>query len=398
MRWPALALVGSLVVAGCLASPKDDIFAEKTWVPGDVEVEGVVASVETLRSGDQDFLRVEFEDSSGTGVAFLGADYPRCTTVMVPATEQVHVGQRYRTTLHFEATTFNGQPAIVAPELECPLGLLNTVSIVVEAVGWVSGCNLRPLRWDAMGVTFEVDAPTGRSQPASEVSARLATWRTEPRALDSAMAWADASAAIFVDVTRLTGGAGGPPGPFSAVEDLGPLVGGDGRLRHVDANGNGLLDDFDRLTLQLPPEPTGYQLYSLVLDPVGPPDESGQTECAGASWVLVNGPHGIVRWRLTGPDAPVALRLSPDEPRAAATVTWMSREGIAWGTRVEARCQPEAAPARVTSADGSPKPLDGTATVEVGDVVVGCPGATLRLMDRVQSGIIWQHDFERGST
>src|SRR5687768_1058098 len=113
---PAVAFL--ILAAGCI-QPMTDIervAADPSWEPGTVEVDGRIARLEALELDGAPWWRVELE--TGAPLPFLGPkESPLanpCTQVLVPATEPLAVGQTLRTTLRFESTTYNGDPAVLA--------------------------------------------------------------------------------------------------------------------------------------------------------------------------------------------------------------------------------------------------------------------------------------------
>src|SRR5439155_1669625 len=169
------------------------------------------------------------------------------------------IGARFQTTLHFQALTVNGDPAVSAPELHCPFpSALEAIGTVLDAVSLVGGrillayngtgpngvvhyeiltANGRAYRPDTLPATLRKSVPIQGSNPALPAGGPI----------DSPARWRDFGALQFLR-------ASGAYSEFPIVDDMPSLAAGvsqNGSLRFVDTNVDGLVDDGDRLDVNL---------------------------------------------------------------------------------------------------------------------------------------------------
>lgn len=183
-----------------------------------------------------------------------------------------HIGQAFQTTLHFESYSINGDPAVWAPELSCPFpSNFEAIAVVVDAVSSIQSILLAYNGTDASGWSyFEIVTHNGESYRADKLSASLLRSRPvrgfDPQlpaggVVDSAYRWLLLGSIEYLWI------AGGEN--FHVVDRMPSLTGTatNGSLRFVDLNGNGLVDDGDRLDARVAPTDaaTSWNVYQLVI-------------------------------------------------------------------------------------------------------------------------------------
>src|SRR5207247_962001 len=188
------------------------------------------------------------------------------------------IGDSFRTTVHFIAYVFNGDPVVAAPELPCPFPVLPwAIGAVYDAVSTVAGFALLYRETDANGwARYEVLTSTGDAYRPAVLPLTLrrspAVLAQDPGlrargSINSASAWEAAMAVQYVLVS----------GDFRSapiVDEMASLLDGtsrNGTVRYVDLNANGLLDDGDRLDLRAadPGTPTAYDTFMLQVGEAG---------------------------------------------------------------------------------------------------------------------------------
>lgn len=207
------------------------------------------------------------------------------------------IGQTFQTTLHFQSYTINGDPAVTAPELACPFpDFLTSLQASQDGVSRVAGLALvynatEPGGWldyrvftanqaryelSVLPVTLRKAAPVPKGNPMFPTGS----------AVDSPERW-----------TALTGiqlvGSLGSSSAFPVVDQMTSLAEGtsaNGSLRYVDANGDRMLDDGDRLDVRILPIPSSNSWDTYLLQ-VGNLFFNNLTYVADQHFIL-NGPAG----------------------------------------------------------------------------------------------------------
>ncbi len=208
------------------------------------------------------------------------------------------VGQTIQTTLHFQAYTINGDPAVSAPELACPFpGLPRAISTVLNAVSTVSGMVLVYAGPTSDGwIRYNVVSKNGLDYNGSVLRVTLHKSSSvmgqgfvkfpPGSAIDSPDRWTTLYAIEYI---RVSGGFLGSPMVDQMASVVSPSS-ANGTLRFVDADHDGLVGDGDHLDVRLPPtgSPTAWDTYLLqVGDRLG-----GALTYVGALHYLMNGPDG----------------------------------------------------------------------------------------------------------
>lgn len=247
------------------------------------------------------------------------------------------VGQAFQTTLHFQAYTINGDPAVTAPELYCPFPLLlEAIGYVIDAVSLHAGrlilvyngtssagishyeivtANGAAYRLDKLPVTLR------KSTPIQGVNPRLPAGGT----IDSVARWLDWSALQFL-------GASGAYQEFPIADEMTSLAAGvsrNGMLRFNDMKGNGVLDDGDRLEVSFRPTgaSTAWDTYLLIVGGMFGP---GETYMFAARFIA-HGPKVPLEAPLSQRQSVVDLRYVGDRYGASLTsqITVVRRLGPA---------------------------------------------------------------------
>jgi len=295
-----------------------EVYGFGRWSPGSaVAIEGTITSIvrENTSYGPEVYLGLDG-----------GSECPNSPNVVGDPTATYAIGARFQTTLHFQALTVNGDPAVSAPELHCPFpSALEAIGTVLDAVSLVGGrillayngtgpngvvhyeiltANGRAYRPDTLPATLRKSVPIQGSNPALPAGGPI----------DSPARWRDFGALQFLR-------ASGAYSEFPIVDDMPSLAAGvsrNGSLRFVDTNVDGLVDDGDRLDVNLAAtgSPTGWDTYQLV---IGGLFAAPQTYVGGARFIL-NGPSGPLDVPLgERAEAQVGLRYAGDTFGTAAT-------------------------------------------------------------------------------
>ena len=228
------------------------------------------------------------------------------------------VGQTFQTTLHFQAYTINGDPAVSAPELACPFPLdFAAIGDVMDSVSGTAGIVLAYNGTGAGGwLEYRFVTTNGgaynphvlpvtlrKSTPVQGTNPQLRPGTT----VDSATLWNTLASLQYVGVS-------GGFQEFPVADQMASLANAtsaNGTLRFVDADHNGLVDGGDRLDVLLPPtrSPTAWDTYLLQ---VGTILSTTPTYVGGVHYIL-NGPEGpLETWPSSKPTA-VSFRFVGDQ-------------------------------------------------------------------------------------
>ncbi|HVG36896.1 MAG TPA: hypothetical protein VNA10_04120, partial [Thermoplasmata archaeon] len=260
------------------------------WSPGStVTVVGTITSTER-------------QNTSYGPEVYLGLDGgPGCAGVPSVAgdpTAKYEIGARFQTTLHFQRYMINGDPAVSAPELQCPFPSgLRAIGTVLDAGSLYAGrlflvyngtesngtvhyeivtANGAAYAPDTLPATLRKSTPLQGSDPILPAGAPI----------DSFARWIDFSGLQYL-------GALGAYSEFPIVDEMSSLAAGisrNGSLRFVDANRNGLVDDGDRLDVNLAAtgSPTAWDTFQLIIGGLFVAPET----YVACTRFIVNGPMG----------------------------------------------------------------------------------------------------------
>ncbi len=276
-----------------------EVYGFARWSPGGtVTIEGTITSIarENTSYGPQVYLGLD----GGSGCA-------GSPSVVGDPTATYEIGTRFRTTLHFQALTINGDPAVSAPELHCPFpSPFEAIGTVLESVSLYAGRILLAYNGTATNGTvhYEIVTVNGATYRPDTLPATLRKslpiQGSNPGLpaggpIDSAERWIDFGGLQYL-------GAAGAYSEFPIVDDMSSLaasISRNGSLRFVDANRDGLVDDGDRLDVNLAAtgSPTAWDTYQLIIGGLFAPPE---TYVSAARFIL-NGPTGPL-------DVPLAER------------------------------------------------------------------------------------------
>src|SRR3989454_1599027 len=269
-----IAVSAMVVGAGFLAwevfvRPRSlaEVYGFGHWSPGSAfTIVGTITSIER-------------QNTSYGPEVYLGLDGgPGCAGVPSVAsdpTAKYAIGARFQTTLHFQRYTINGDPAVSAPELQCPFPSgLRAIGTVLDAGTLYAGrLFLVHTGTESNGtVHYEVVTAKGAAYAPTPLPATLRKSTplqgSDPilpagAPIDSFARWIDFGGLQYL-------GALGAYSEFPIVDEMSSLAAGisrNGSLRFVDANRNGLVDDGDRLDVNLAAtgSPTTWDTYQLII-------------------------------------------------------------------------------------------------------------------------------------
>lgn len=313
-----IVVAAVLVVAGAFAAWEllrsrslAEVLAMGQWQAGsEVTLEGTITGIHR-------------EETSYGPVVSLGLDGTGpCTgengpgAVLGDPNATYEVGMRYRTVLHFADYRFNGARAVSAPELACPMpALLQAVAVVWDSVSQLAGMRLAYNGTQAGGWTsYEVVTPFADAfrPDVLPVTLRKALPFTNGT-IDSAARWTTATALEYVVVSAQFA----PNLVVDAMTSLAAGVSRNGTLRYEDVNGNGLVDDGDRLDVRLPSlgASNAYETYMLQIGEAG----GRMTAYAYGGHYVLNGPRGAVEPLPSAQRGFLELRYAGDRPGVPVT-------------------------------------------------------------------------------
>jgi len=290
-------LVASLVLVATVAYwdlairplTMQEVLERDHWRAGEVrDLEGTIVDVARMNTslGPVVILELEMPEDLGTACGAYGD--PNAT---------YRIGDRFRTTLHFGQFTYNGRPAVWAPELSCPFPLLSvSIGVVMDAVALVAGIGLEFASADADGwTTYRVITMNGDRFPSDRVPAYIR--RGPPsedllpagQALTSAAAWILVATAEYV---ALTGGYR-PEWEIDNMTSLGLGTSQGGHIRFLDVDADGMIGDFDRIAVRLDRRPGTYQSYFLQ---IGRGMGNGPSALTAGMKAILQTPDGPLHW------------------------------------------------------------------------------------------------------
>ena len=267
-----------------------EVYGFDHWSPGStVTVVGTITSIERQNTSYGPEVNLGLDGGPGcAGVPSVAGD-PTATYA---------IGTRFQTTLHFQRYTINGDPAVSAPELRCPFpSAMKAIGTVLDAGSLVAGrlflvyngtesngtlhyeivtANGAAYAPDTLPATLRKSTPLQGSDPILPAGAPI----------DSFARWIDFSGLQYL-------GTLGAYQEFPIVDEMASLAAGisrNGSLRFVDANRNGLVDDGDRLDVNLAAtgSPTTWDTYQLIIGGLFAAPET----YVGCTRFILNGPIG----------------------------------------------------------------------------------------------------------
>ena len=235
---------------------------------GIISVQGTITSVGRENSSTGPRVYLQLDDNGFC----TGAD-PWTLNLVADPNASYAVGQSHQTTLHMQAFTINGDPAIWTPELACPFpALYRSIGVVFDAVSRVRNMTLTYNGTDAAGWSgYEIRSLNATryrpdAVPLDLLKALPSTSGARP--IDSANGLKDAAARFYLIASSALGG------PdilgFTVADQMTSLAApasANGRLRFVDADSDGLVGSGDRVDVRPPPtgSPNGWDTYILRL-------------------------------------------------------------------------------------------------------------------------------------
>ncbi|TLZ72463.1 MAG: hypothetical protein E6K10_02495 [Methanobacteriota archaeon] len=252
-----------------------EVMQTDPWAAGaTVDLEGEITGISRVNTSLGREVYLELDHYSTCGPIVPGAAWD----VRADPNGTYRIGDRFRTTVHFVAHTFNGDPAVVAPELPCPFPVLPwAIGAVWDTVSAVAGFALLYRETDTNGwARYEVLTTSGDSYRPAVLPLTLrrspAVLAQDPGlrargSINSASAWEGAMALQYLLVS---GNFRNAP----IVDEMASLLDGtsrNGTVRYADADGNGWLDDGDWIDLRPsdPGTPTAYDTYMVQVGEAG---------------------------------------------------------------------------------------------------------------------------------
>jgi hypothetical protein len=270
----AISLSGIVVAAGFVVwdlfvRPRSlaEVYGFGRWTPGStVAIEGTITSIvrENTSYGPEVYLGLDG-----------GSECPNSPNVVGDPTATYAIGARFQTTLHFQRYTINGDPAVSAPELRCPFPqALEALGTVLDSASLYAGRLFLVYNGTEPNGTihYEIVTANGAAYPPDTLPATLR--KSTPLQgsdpilpaggpIDSFARWIDFGGLQYL-------GTLGAYQEFPIVDEMSSLAAGisrNGSLRFVDANRNGLVDDGDRLDVNLAAtgSSTTWDTYQLMI-------------------------------------------------------------------------------------------------------------------------------------
>lgn len=279
-----ILLIASVALWEYVLRPRSirEVLAMPFWKAGTtVDVEGTISGISRLNTTYGPVVVLNLDGFEGCMGAVFGD----------PAASYV-VGQRFRTTLHFAAYRINGDAAVTAPELPCPLPIAFLTLAANQVMMFSQGFGLFFVLFssDPDGWTeFYVQTKNGDAYPLGAFP--VALWKRGPRAndtnplvIDMASEWKDE---FDTEMWRWSSNYSAHSTEIDSMASLADPASRTGRIRFTDADGNGRLNDGDGIQVRL--DPTGENAFdSYILD------------LGAFSWVdplyrgryILNGPRG----------------------------------------------------------------------------------------------------------
>jgi len=327
---------------------------ERVWSPGDVrDVEGTITNVTRRNTSYGPLVAVNL-DRWGSVVGDPNATY--------------RVGDRLRMTLHFTEYSFNGNPAVWAPELWTPFPeVTENVGIVADAVSVASGTFLGYRDTDASNwTTYRVTTRDGDAYPLSVLNLSLRkglppfNWSTEfpGQRMDRAALWIVLLAIEYVFVS----------GAYEAnprVDWMPSLAAGtseNGTMAFVDSDLDGMLGDGDLIRVRLNATAGDHDFQAYMLAFGGFFTRGGYT--SGGKYIL-QGPRGPVDLLMDqNAWSRVCFRHAGDVAGATVTSTIEVRD-VLWAPPAPVAdyrisfSPPSSSTAIITNLSGLPATVDG---------------------------------------
>jgi len=275
-RRKILAIVGAIAIAtGAIATwqilrPRSigEVFSMEGLRAGsEIDVQGTITGIgrENTSYGPRAYLRLD-------GNTLCGGSAPWSAHLRADPNGSYAVGESYRTTLHFQAFSIDGDAAVWAPELACPFPVLHrSIAFVLDAAAGVGHMRLEYNRTDSVGWS-RYDFQTGNSTgfdpnilPVDLLKA-LPFWEAvKGSPIDSVNEWREWSDVFYVMNTAALG----PQNPGYSLADqmisLAAPVSTNGTLRFVDADSNGLVNSGDGLDVRFPPTASSNEWDSYLI-------------------------------------------------------------------------------------------------------------------------------------
>ena len=288
----AIVVAAGFLVWEVFVRPRSlaEVYGFDHWSPGSsVTVVGTIMDIERQNTsyGPEVYLELDGGPGCAGGPSVVG-----------DPTATYAIGARFQTTLHFQRYTINGDPAVSAPELRCPFPLtLGAIGTVVDAGSLYAGRLFLVYNGTESNGTvhYEIVTANGAAYPPDTLPATLRKSTplqgSDPilpagAPIDSFARWIDFGGLQYL-------GALGAYSEFPIVDEMSSLAAGisrNGSLRFVDANRNGLVDDGDRLDVNLAAtgSSTTWDTYQLT---IGGLFAAPETYVACTRFIL-NGPMG----------------------------------------------------------------------------------------------------------
>jgi hypothetical protein len=252
------------------------------YSPGDeVKVGGIITDIEKHNTSYGPLTLLTLDES------FVSEMYK----IVVDNDIEYKIGDWFQTTFHFEEYDFNGNKIITAKELYLSYMLPISIGVVMDAVSFLGGFRLIPLSNDSTGATYyEVFMRNGDEYPLDRFNVSI----KKGQSFTNGSADHRTFPALFAYEYLSLSGDYRDSETLDFMDSLEDSVSQNGTMEFIDVNSNGLLDDHDKLKLNLPPTKDEFSIETYCISIGGASHED-----RGFAWgreYLINWHNGPYEW------------------------------------------------------------------------------------------------------
>ena len=251
-----------------------DELASRAFEPGDtVEIEGKIAGIRMLNTSYGKITLIKLEGSRIASESY---------EIIGENSKKYHTGDTFKTTLHFKEYRFNGVRLVTAPELFGTLMKLpSALQTATDASSGLGGFLLVPESYEYPTYTYRVFTPSSDEYPLEALNMTLTKL-----SLNTSKAYDQRTfPALFADEYLNIGSA--PENIAGKIIDYAPSLEGpstNGTVVFIDRNSNGMLDDGDEFSLNLPPTRDESYIDTYLLSIKAPSSE--HAFCGGMKYII----------------------------------------------------------------------------------------------------------------